>query len=216
MDSPCSGPNREFRAPPQCIIAPLASSPTTSTFKFKIDPAPVRRANMRGMRYVELTQTCSRWRETMAGSRGSGNDALNDMVTQGQLASLAAREDVKLRTNVPLHLHDHSFKVSLERSSESSPATRPFLLTHSTPIIFRSPQDRAQLITPSPPTRSPCVIPKDVVDGLRSPETSVLTSTARTRGIRVVDRSRWTIRTHGPFSIGPDHRIRNSHRNGCF
>jgi len=64
------------------------------------------------MRYIELTQTCSRWRETKSGSQGAGNDALNDMVTQGQLASLAAREDVKLRTRIPLHMHDHVFEAS--------------------------------------------------------------------------------------------------------
>lgn len=64
------------------------------------------------MRYIELTQTCSRWRETKAGSQGAGNDVLNDLVTQGQLASLAAREDVKLRTRIPLHLHDRVFEVS--------------------------------------------------------------------------------------------------------
>ena len=103
-----SGPNREFRMPPQCVIAPLSSDPMTSIYRFKIDPPQVRAANARGMRYIELTQTCSRWRET----GNAGNDALNDMVTQGQLASLAAREDVKLRTCIPLHLHDRVFEVS--------------------------------------------------------------------------------------------------------
>jgi hypothetical protein len=41
--------------------------------------------------------------------------ALNDMMTQGQLASLAAREDVQLKTRIPLHLHERVFEVSVAR-----------------------------------------------------------------------------------------------------
>lgn len=126
-DAP-QGPNRDFRRPPQCIIAPLNNDPGTSIFKFTLDPAMIYRANHFGMRYLELSQTCSRWRETKAGSQGAGNDALNDMVTQGQLASLAAREDVKLRTRVPLLLRDNHFEATT-RSCPPHHAISSYTLT---------------------------------------------------------------------------------------
>lgn len=62
------------------------------------------------MKYIELTQTCSRWQETKAGRRGSTNN-LDNLVTGGQLAGLAAREDVRLRHRIPLKHFENTFEV---------------------------------------------------------------------------------------------------------